>query len=129
MTLRILALIFVSVSLSAGAQILFRFGMSAVHARSASPGDSAPSTLLLALTNPAVLGGFVAYGVSALLWLFVLARTEVSVAYPFVGLGFVITMLAGWWLLNEPITPLRVAGTLLVCIGVALIGTSASGRS
>jgi multidrug transporter EmrE-like cation transporter len=127
-TLRILLLIFVSVSLSAGAQILFRFGMSAVHARSAAAGDTA-STLFIALTNPAVLGGFVAYGVSALLWLFVLARTEVSVAYPFVGLGFVITMLAGWWLLNEPITLLRVAGTLLVCIGVVLIGTSASGRS
>ena len=128
MTLRILLLIFVSVSLSAGAQILFRIGMTAVHARSAALGDSAPSTLLLALMNPAVLGGFVAYGVSALLWLFVLARTEVSVAYPFVGLGFVITMLAGWLLLHEPITTLRVIGTLLVCIGVALIGSSQTGR-
>jgi multidrug transporter EmrE-like cation transporter len=122
-TARLIALILVSVSLSAGAQVLFKFGMRAVHARSGAEASVA-DVLLAALTSPGVIGGFAAYGASAVLWLFVLGRTDVSVAYPFVGVGFILTMLAGWFLLGENVTPLRISGTLLVCLGVALIGAS-----
>ena len=124
MTARLLVLILCSVSLSAAAQILFKFGMRAVYGKAAATGASAPEVLLLAVTNPGVITGFAAYGASAILWLFILGRTDVSVAYPFVGVGFVFTMLAGWLLLAEPLTPGRVFGTLLVCVGVALIGMS-----
>ena len=33
------------------------------------------------------------YGANTFLWLLVLSRLEVTVAYPFVGLGFVVIML------------------------------------
>jgi multidrug transporter EmrE-like cation transporter len=125
MTARLLAMILCSVGLSAGAQVLFKTGMSAIQTRSGSDA-SAFDLILAASTNPGVIAGFVAYGASAVIWLFVLGRTEVSVAYPFVGVGFILTMLAGWLLLGENVTTLRVAGTLLVCLGVAMIGASKS---
>ena len=58
---------------------------------------------------------------SAAIWLLVLARVEVSFAYPFVGIGFIVTMVLGWWLMGDSIGLQRLAGTLLITAGVVLI--------
>jgi multidrug transporter EmrE-like cation transporter len=71
--------------------------------------------------NAAVVVGFVLYGASACVWLLVLARVNLSVAYPFVGLGFIATMLLGAFFLGEPLTVWRVIGTLLIALGVVLV--------
>jgi len=115
-----LVLIVASVALSALAQVLFKFGMQRV-----TSDGTALNVVTQIIKNPAVVGGFVAYGVSACVWLVVLKRTELSVAYPFVSLGFILTMLAGWLLFAEPVGPLRILGTLFVCVGVVIIAASA----
>ncbi|HEY0941144.1 MAG TPA: SMR family transporter [Steroidobacter sp.] len=127
MNLRMLALAIVSVALSALAQMAFKWGMSQAavqHAVAASSSARWMQTLLPIVTSPAIIAGFALYAGSALLWLFVLARLDLSVAYPFVGLGFILTMLAGALLFHEPVTTTRIAGTLLVCVGVWLVARS-----
>ena len=46
---------------------------------------------------------------------------DVSFAYPFVGIGFILTMLMGWLALGDLMSPSRVVGTLLIAAGVVLI--------
>jgi multidrug transporter EmrE-like cation transporter len=58
---------------------------------------------------------------SMVFWLYVLTKVEVSRAYPFVGLGFVGTMLFAHFLLHEPITLQKLIGTMLVVSGVFLL--------
>ena len=86
-------LILFSVTLSALAQVSFKLGMSNRLER------AVPQTgwldPFLAMATPGVIGGLVLYGIGTLLWLQVLARTSLSQAYPFVGLGFVLTSLFG----------------------------------
>ena len=65
------------------------------------------------------------YGASILGWIWVLSKTDVSVAYPFVGIGFVLTAVMGAMFLHENVSPLRIAGTLLVIFGCVLIAKSA----
>jgi drug/metabolite transporter (DMT)-like permease len=60
----------------------------------------------------------------ALVWLVVLTRVEVSLAYPFVAMGFVLTLILGWWLQGDSIGLMRVAGTLLIAAGVVLVARS-----
>jgi multidrug transporter EmrE-like cation transporter len=122
MNLRQLLLILGSVGLSALAQVLFKSGMARLP-----PASSTLGLVSQLITSPAVVGGFVAYGVSACAWLFVLQKTDLSVAYPFVSLGFVLTMLAGWYLFAEPVGILRIVGTLLICAGVLVVAASARG--
>ena len=76
-------------------------------------------------TSPMVIVGLALYGVGAVLWLFVLGRTQLSLAYPFVGLGFIFTMLAGALVLHEPVGSARVAGTLLIVAGCVIVARSA----
>lgn len=116
-------LIVVSVLMSAVAQIVLKAGMSAPTVTSALAGESRVMALVTALTNPIVLAGLTIYFLSAVVWLLVLARVDVSFAYPFVGLGFVVTMLLGWLVHGEILTLGRVAGTLLIGLGVVLIAT------
>jgi drug/metabolite transporter (DMT)-like permease len=115
------SLILVSVSFSALAQISLKHGMSVPGVQTALA-DGGTTTIALAVaSSPMVWVGLFLYGFSALVWLFVLARVDVSVAYAFVALGFFLTMTLGVLLLGEALTLAKVAGTLLVVFGVWLV--------
>ena len=105
-----------SICLSVAAQFSLKTGMASVNAAAAS-GVAAWQTVL---TNSFVLFGFALYGLGALVWLQVLARWDVSKAYPLVGLGFVLTAVIGWGM-GENVTMLRLAGVALIGIGVVCI--------
>lgn len=119
-----LALILISVTLSACAQVLFKLGVSAVSSTEVTSNPSLIGAILGTLLRPGVLGGLALYGVGTVVWLRALARTELSQAYPFVGLGFVLTAALGYLLFNEALGPSRLLGTALVIAGVFLVGRS-----
>jgi multidrug transporter EmrE-like cation transporter len=123
MTPVVFQLVLVSVALSALAQMSLKAGMAAVSAGQVAQAGSVSSlmSLLSALTQPFVLGGLGLYALGALVWMLVLARLDVSVAYPFVALGFVMVMVLGAICFGEPITAAKLAGTALVGLGVWLI--------
>ena len=91
----------------------------------APSGADVGATYLHALTSPMVWLGVVLYGASAVLWLWVLSRLDVSLAYPLVSLGFVVTMALGVLWLGEPFSWLRVAGCTLIVVGVSLLAMDA----
>lgn len=121
MTASIFALILASVTMSAFAQVALKSGMSSLQIVNAlTDGRPLPIAFEIA-TNPWIVGGLTLYLFGAVIWLFILAKVEVSQAYPFVGLGFVITLVLGKVLMGDDVTSVRVVGTILVAGGVALI--------
>lgn len=110
-----------SIILSVAAQFLLKAGMSGDQVRGALAQPYSPKILFHVLTDKYVLGGFLLYGVGALVWLVVLSKWDVSKAYPLVGLGFVVTVAVGY-LLGEQVTVHRVIGVALICAGVFLVG-------
>ena len=65
------------------------------------------------------------YAVSIGAWLIVLAKLEVSVAYPLLSIGYVITAFVGFFFLGENVTLLRVLGIAVICGGLYLITRTA----
>lgn len=123
MTAFIFMLIIISILLSVSAQILLKHGMSSqsvVQALSTGPVES----VLSIVTNINVLLGLSAYVVSVGFWLIVLSKLDVSKAYPFVGLGFILTMLFAYVFLNEPITAMKLVGTSFAFLGIILVSMS-----
>ncbi|WP_119155421.1 small multi-drug resistant family protein [Caldimonas tepidiphila] len=118
-----LMLICASVMLSSLAQVVLKLGMSRPGMR--GPFESFAATLWAFGSNPVLLGGMAMYGLGALAWLGVLARMEVSAAYPFAGLGFVVTMALGFLVFGEALTAPRVLGTAMIVAGVVLVARSA----
>ncbi len=107
-----------SIAISVTAQFVFKHGMRQIASRG-SAGSLVDSLMNVAL-NPWILFGFMLYGVGAVVWLSVLARWDVSKAYPLVGFGFVLTLVVGA-MLGEGVTLLRCAGVLCICMGVGLV--------
>jgi multidrug transporter EmrE-like cation transporter len=120
MPLSTLALILVSVSLSALAQISFKYGVSTTKLHDAAP-SSFITTVIHTLMTPGVVIGLMLYGVGTLLWLSALAKVEVSQAYPFVGIGFILTAILGSVLFGEHLGLLRTLGIFVVIGGIILI--------
>ena len=112
-----------SILLSVAAQFSLKAGMSSTDVREALSQPFALRTAVSVLTNKYVFGGFFLYGFGAVVWLAVLAKWDVSKAYPLVGLGFAFTVAIGF-LLGEQITLMRALGVLLICCGVFMVGRS-----
>ena len=124
MTIKVFFLIIKCVTLSALSQMVMKMGMSSPYLQSAIASGFGLGTAWNIVSNLYVILGLGMYVLGAGLWLLVLSRVDVSMAYPFVGLGFVMTMLLGWAFLNESIGIARISGTLLIVAGVVLVSRS-----
>jgi len=82
------------------------------------------SILLAVASSPLVWTGLTIYGLSVAVWLWILSKVDLSLAYPFVGVSFIVVMLFGVFLLNETVTPLRMIGTLLIAVGCVMVARS-----
>ena len=121
MNIVLMMLILCSVLLSAFAQITLKIGMSNPVIQHAIASSSALTVIQSVCTNIYVIGGLGLYFASAAVWLFVLAKVDVSFAYPFVGLGFVVTMLLAFFINGEVLSTTKVVGTLCIALGVAIM--------
>ena len=118
----ILLLILASVGLGAVAQVLMKLGMPAGPMRAALATGAPLRIAVAVLTSPGVMGGLALYGIGTVLWLGVLSRVELSQAYPFVGLSFVLAAVLGYFVFADAVSATRVAGIALIVAGVVLVG-------
>jgi drug/metabolite transporter (DMT)-like permease len=73
------------------------------------------------LTNWNFLAGVFCMAVSFFSFLAVLSWAEMSFIVPATSLGYVVSTIGAKFVLQERVNPLRWAGTLLVCVGAALV--------
>lgn len=119
----VLGLILLDVALNVVGQLSLKFGMSKMGNFSVSL-PNLISVFSRAATNPYIILGVLCYGTGFLVWLIVLAKAEVSYAYPMISLGYVFTALLAWQLLGEHVTVFRILGILVTCLGVIIIARS-----
>lgn len=117
-----IGLILFCVGISAGAQIALKAGMTAREIRTVIEGGDFARIAMALITSPMVMLGLVTYGLSAIIWMFVLSRVALSTAYPFIALGIAMTAIAGRYVFNEPMTPVKIAGIGLILAGILVIG-------
>ena len=86
------------------------------------------ATILLIFRSPLVLIGLLLYGVGALSWIMVLSRLNLSYAYPFLALNFVLIALVSRVFLGESIPLMRWLGIGFICLGILAIAQSTSGQ-
>jgi drug/metabolite transporter (DMT)-like permease len=120
----VLAAVVVSVLLSALAQIVLKAGMTRPEVVQALAAGAAGPIALAVGTQPLVVAGLALYGLGMVVWLFVLSRIDVSLAYPFVSLGIVVTMGLGHLVFGEVISVARAAGAALIIGGILVLAAS-----
>ncbi len=116
-------LLLTGVFLNAAAQLLLKAGTRTIGEFVFTLNNILPIGWQLA-TEPHILGGLTCYVVSLIAWIMVLSRVEVSLAYPMVSFGYIVTAVASWLLFGEALTLTRIAGILVIMFGVFLITRS-----
>lgn len=116
-------LVLTGVLLNAAAQLLLKAGTNAVGSFAFSVENLLPVGCRIA-TQPWILAGIGCYVVSVIVWILALSRTEVSVAYPMLSIGYLLNAIAAWYLFGEAVTPQRLAGIGLIMLGVFVVARS-----
>lgn len=105
-------------------QLLLKVGLKGESLAISTPADLGRIVWQI-LTTPALLAGYGLSAISALLWLVLISRLQLSFAAPLLsGIYYLLLVAASTLILRESMTPWRVGGTLFVLIGVLLISRS-----
>ena len=116
----IFLLVIIGVLLNTTAQILLKTGMLQIGHFEFTLTNALPISMKVA-TNLPIISGLSCYVLSVVLWLMVLSRVPVSIAYPLASLGYIINAFAAYYFLGEALTPVRMLGIVVILGGVYLI--------
>ena len=115
----ILAVVFTN----AISQLLLKKGMIEIGTLDFTSGSIAQVAPRIVL-SPYVIGGLLTLVFSMGLHLLALSRVDISFAYPFLSLSYVVVLIAGYLFFGEMVNSYRIAGVALICIGTVFIAHS-----
>ena len=75
-------------------------------------------SLLKILFDPFIFSGFLSAFIASLFWMAAMSKLEITKAYPFMSLSPVFVFVIGIVFLNEEFTWGKVAGLLLIALGL-----------
>jgi multidrug transporter EmrE-like cation transporter len=121
MNLTTFAFIISGVLLNACAQLLLKAGTNALGGAIHLTMSNWFETFIKVVTQLPILGGLACYGISLVVWIIGLSRTDVTIAYPMLSLGYVVSAVGAWMFLGEMISPQRLVAIGVIVIGVVLL--------
>jgi multidrug transporter EmrE-like cation transporter len=124
MTLTTFAFIISGVLLNAVAQLLLKAGTNAIGGAIHLTMSNWFETFIKVASQLPILGGLACYALSLVVWIMGLSRTDVSIAYPMLSLGYVVATAGAWLFLGEAVSPQRLLAIAVIMVGVALLARS-----
>ena len=121
--LKYIPLILFTVLTNAAAQIMLKKGMLALG-RFDFDAAGLAGALPRVVFNPYIFFGLVTFVISMCSHLLVLSRVDLSFAYPFLSLAYVVVAVYAWLFFQEDLNAYRIAGIAFICVGTVLIAHS-----
>ena len=108
-----------TVALTVYGQLVFKWR---VDVAGALPSGTGPrfEYLTRLLLDPWVISVFATALIASVTWALALTRFELSFAYPFMALSFVLVLVFGAAFLSESVTVAKVVGVLLIVLGLVI---------
>lgn len=119
MTPHEIGLMLVAVLTAVGGQFFLKLG--AVKLGRVTAGNALNHLVGGIITTPELVLGLALYGLSAALYILLLTRVKLSVAGPSVAIGYIFSVLLGYFFFKESIPPSRVLGLGFIVCGVILV--------
>ena len=120
MYMSILPLIILTSLLNTAAQLILKMGMEKIGEFNFNFHNVVPIGLKIIL-SPFVIGGIIIYIFSMTLWLLVLSRMPVNIAYPLSSFGYILNAVGAYYLLGEHLSYLQITGIFVIIFGVYLL--------
>jgi multidrug transporter EmrE-like cation transporter len=112
--------IVITVFLTVYGQLVFKWRM---EMKGAIPSGSMSKLqyIFWAYLDPWIISGFLAAFLASVFWAITLTKFELSFAYPFTSLSFVLVLFLSSFLFKEPLTINKLLGVLLIFGGLFVI--------
>jgi len=123
LNLTVFSFLLTGVLLNAAAQLLLKAGTTRIGEFAFSIENIVPIGWKLA-TQPFIVVAVGCYVLSLVVWIIGLSRVQVSIAYPMLSIGYIVSAIAAWWLLGEPLTSQKMLGISFIIVGVWLVARS-----
>lgn len=117
----VLALFAVLLALDTAIQLLFKVGVTHQGVFPLHSLSAAAAYLARIANEPMIWLGAVGMVLAFLTWLAIIARIELSKAHPATAFSYVTVTLASGIFLHEDVSVLKIAGILLIMLGVYLV--------
>jgi multidrug transporter EmrE-like cation transporter len=124
MNLSTFAFIITGVLLNACAQVLLKAGTNALGGAIHLTMSNWFETFIRVATQLPILAGLACYALSLVVWIMGLSRTDVTIAYPMLSLGYVVAAAGAWLFLGEAVSPQRLLAIAVILVGVFLLTRS-----
>lgn len=95
-------------------QILWKYGLEGKEF------DSIQNTIKI-LFSPLILAGIVVYGLTTILWLYILTKADISYVYPLTSIVHILMFFCALFIFKEQIFYTRWIGVTLITAGVVFI--------
>jgi drug/metabolite transporter (DMT)-like permease len=119
-----IVIIVASIIFSSLGHIFFKKGMMSFSGNFILSSDKLYNTVFIALSSPWLIAGMVLHVIALLTWLVALRQVDITFAYPFLALGYVIVSVIAWLWLGEQITYYKIIGMLVIMIGLLILSRS-----
>lgn len=118
------AMVWISVVLSAVAQVFLKHGLNGLKRR-ISEVQCSPFALVLAVArNEWVWLWGACFVVATVLWLLAVQRLDLSYAFPLLSIGYILVNVLSFVFFHERVDRIRWLAVLIISAGVALIAGS-----
>lgn len=123
LTLSTFGLIWLTLIVLSFGQVLIKLGLG----NEGIPAGSNPAKTIVniigAMLRPKVMAGFSFYVVGTFIWLFVLSRVPLSIAFPLFSMSYFLVVILSATILKERVVwSYAIVGLLLISMGVTCIG-------
>ncbi len=117
-----LSLVFTSIALSVVGQLLIKHGTNKTG--QLHLGSNLFGTLGKIATNKFIVLSFMMYGLSAAVWLLVLKKLDLSLAYPLASSSYIFIAVFSKVFFKEKISKLRWLSMVIIILGIVLLANS-----
>lgn len=100
-------------------QFLWKIGMT-----NRSVSFDSFGAIIRVMLSPYIISGLFLYGMATVLWLFILTKVPLSVAYPIQSIAYIVAVFGAYFFFQEEITLWKILGVTLIIAGVSFIGIS-----
>ena len=116
--------IFICIGTVIFGQLLLKSGMTKFGRITALNAKEILPTFLKIFGQKKIIAGFFLYGISSVLWIYVLSIVDLSFAFPFLSIAYVGVPMAASLFLKEKVCKTQWVGITIVVAGVILVALS-----
>ncbi len=117
---KVVLLSFFTTFLVTSGQVLWKIGLEKIGGFYIAE-KSILENFVTIISNGWIFSGFVVYAIATGFFMWLLSKFEISLVIPISSVAFIYSLMAGYWIFHETISPLRIVGVLCIVFGVFLV--------